>query len=74
MTPEEFIALINSPNPVNIKLARDYMDKLPQTDPVFMNELCRLFKNFQPFESGKHLEISERLRSMCTERENPHPE
>lgn len=71
MTPEEFITFISSRNPLNLKLAKDYLDKLPYADPAFQDELCRLYKSMQPFDMpGKHLEISERLRSFCADKED----
>jgi hypothetical protein len=67
MTPEEFISTIASGDP---KAALEYLDKLPFADAAFLDEVCSRFKAMQPFDTySKHLEIKERLRSICALRE-----
>jgi hypothetical protein len=70
MTPQEFISLIASGDLASLKLAKEYMDKLPHADPAFLDEVCSRFKAMQPYDTdGKHLEIKEMLRGICAERE-----
>ena len=71
MTPEEFLTIITSFNPADLKQANDYLDKLPGMPPDFQDDLCRLYKTVKQYEGGKHLEITERLANFCAEREHP---